>query len=112
MHREVYELQSRFKQQEKDSEDVMARLTKELGDAMTKHTSLMHKIEEYKKKNEKINTDAQNNFNSQIKQVEKDHQEEIHDTNVVINEKNQNLEKMQEEKNEKLRYDLELMAWQ
>lgn len=35
----------------------------------------------------------------------------MEDTNVVINEKNQNLDKMKDEEKEQLKYDLELMAW-
>lgn len=112
VHQEVYELQSRLKVQEKDSGDVMTRLTKELQDAITKHTELQHNIDEYNKKNEKINNDAQNNFNTKIQIVEKENVEEIRETNVVIKEKNENLEKMNDEKNKKLRYDLELMVMQ
>lgn len=51
-----------FKQQTKDREDVILRLTKENDDAMKRQIMLENQIAEYVKKNEKTNNDATNNF--------------------------------------------------
>lgn len=72
IHDEVYELQTKYKHQVRDRDDVILRLNRENDEAMKKHILLQNKIEEYKKKNEKISNEAQQNYDTQIKKIEKD----------------------------------------
>ena len=111
MHTEVFELQTKYKTQTQDREDVILRLNRENDAAMKKHIQLENKIQEYIKKNEKTNRDAQNNFDNQINKIEKDYNEKLEETNVMINERNENLHKMDKVQQDKLKYQLELMAW-
>ena len=59
IHDEVYELQTQFKGQQKDREDVILKLNKDNDESMKKHILLQNKIDEYRKKNEKVTNDAQ-----------------------------------------------------
>lgn len=54
---------------------------------MKRHIMLQNKIEEYVKKNEKINNDAQHNFDHQINKIENVNNDKLKETDVMIDEK-------------------------
>jgi hypothetical protein len=47
-----------------------------------------------------------------VKKIEVASKEQIKDTSIKVSELNENLEKMQEVGKDKLKYEIELMAWQ
>jgi len=79
---------------------------------MNKEINLQNKVQEYEKSNEKVHNDAKANFESKIKKVDKEAKEQVEQTEVKVSELHENLDKMQDVGKEKLKYDLELMAWQ
>jgi len=79
---------------------------------MNKEINLQNKVQEYEKSNEKVHNDAKANFESKIKKVDKEAKEQVEQTEVKVSELHENLDKMQDVGKEKLKYELELMAWQ
>ena len=53
-----------------------------------------------------------NNYQSQIKTIDKTAKDQLHETDVKVSELHENLDKMQDVGREKLKYELELMAWE
>ena len=72
---------------------------------------LENKITSYEKKNEKVQNDTINNYENQIKKIDHGAKEQIKDTQIKVTELNENLDKMQDVGKDKLKYELELMAW-
>ena len=79
---------------------------------MKKMIDLDNKIIALEKKNEKTKNDTVNNYQSQIKKIDGEAQEKVKETEVKVSELNENLDKMKDVEKEKLKYELELMAWQ
>ncbi len=111
-HTEVYQLQDKYKEQYKDREDVILRLTRDNDESMKKMIELESKIQSLEKKNEKVTNETVTNYETQIKKIDQTAKDQIKDTNIKVSELNENLDKMQEVGKEKLKYELELMAWQ
>lgn len=112
MHRQVESLATEYKKQFQDREDVILNLTRENDDAMKRLIDLENKIIALDKKNEKTKNDTVNNYETQIKKIDGEAQEKVKDTEVKVTELNENLDKMKDVEKEKLKYELELMAWQ
>ena len=111
-HREVESLATEYTRQVRDRDDVILNLTRENDDAMKKMIDLDNKIIALEKKNEKTKNDTVNNYQSQIKKIDGEAQEKVKETEVKVSELNENLDKMKDVEKEKLKYELELMAWQ
>ena len=79
---------------------------------MKKCIELENRIQEYEKKNEKTNNDTVQNYQSQINKMDTEIKEQLQQTDVKVSELNENLDKMHDVGKEKLKYELELMAWQ
>ena len=79
---------------------------------MKKMIDMENQIEEYEKKNEKTNNDTKVSYETQINKMETEINAKLENTEVEVQELNQNLEKMHNVGKEKLKYELELMAWQ
>lgn len=79
---------------------------------MKKMIELENKIQEYEKKNEKTNNDTVNNFENQKNKMNTEIKEQLQETDVKVSELHENLDKMHDVGKEKLKYELELMAWQ
>lgn len=110
-HREVESLNTAYKRQFRDREDVILNLTRENDDAMKKMIDLENKIIALEKKNEKTKNDTVNNYQSQIKKIDGEAKDKVKETEVKVSELNENLDKMKDVEKEKLKYELELMAW-
>lgn len=52
-----------------------------------------------------------NQYEKQIKTIDVGAKDQIKETNIKVSELNENLDKMQDVGKEKLKYELELMAW-
>lgn len=76
-----------------------------------KLVELENKIQTLEKRNEKVQNDTVNQYEKQIKTIDHSAKEQIKDTNIKVSELNENLDKMQDVGKEKLKYELELMAW-
>ena len=111
-HTEVYDLQDRYKEQIKDREDVILRLTTNNAESSKHLVELENKIQTLEKKNEKQTNDTVNTYDKEIKKIDTQAKDQIKDTNIKVSELNENLEKMQDVGKEKLKYELELMTWQ
>ena len=112
MHREVESLTNEFKTQFRDREDVILNLTRENDEAMKKTIDLENKIIALEKKNEKTKNDTVNNYQTQIKKIDGEAKEKVKESEVKVSELNENLAKMKAVSNEKLKYELEMMAWE
>ena len=53
-----------------------------------------------------------NNYQTQIKKIDGEAKEKVKETEVKVSELNENLAKMKAVSNEKLKYELEMMAWE
>mmetsp|Transcript_15721 Transcript_15721/g.24143 ORF Transcript_15721/g.24143 Transcript_15721/m.24143 type:complete len:121 (+) Transcript_15721:15-377(+) len=62
LHTEVYHLQDKYKEQYKDREDVILRLTRDNDESMKKMIELESKIQSLEKKNEKVTNDTVANY--------------------------------------------------
>lgn len=82
----MYALNEKFKQQEKDRNDVIERLTRENQEKLKVLIDLETKIETLEKKNEKDNNEIVTKYESQIKDIKKRGEEKIVDNEVKINE--------------------------
>ena len=79
---------------------------------MKRMIELDNKIKDLEKKNQKQQTDTTNNYQNQIKKLGNEAKEKIKETEVRVSELHENMDKMQDIGKEKLKYELELMAWQ
>lgn len=62
-HKEVYQLQDEYKEQFKNREDVILRLTRDNDEQGKKLIDLENKIQTLEKRNEKIQNDTVKNYN-------------------------------------------------
>ena len=73
---------------------------------------LESKIQTLEKQNEKTTNDTVNNYENQIKKIDQTAKDQVKETNIKVSEIKEDLDKMQDIGKEKLKYELELMAWQ
>lgn len=76
-HDEVYALNEKYKQQEKDRADVIERLTKENEDKMRTLIDLESRIGALEKRNEKENNEIVSKFDTQLKESKKKGEEKL-----------------------------------
>lgn len=112
LHTEVYELQDRYKEQIKDREEIILQHTTTNAEYSKKLVELENKIQTLEKRNEKQQNETVDQYEKQIKTIDHKAKEQIKDINIKVSEQNESLDKMQEVGQKKLKYELELMAWQ
>eukprot|EP00347_Sterkiella_histriomuscorum_P022548 403338076 len=110
-HDEVYSLNEKFKQQEKDRNDVIERLTRENEEKMKVLIDLETKIQSLEKKNEKDNNEIVTKYESQIKDIKKRGEEKIVDNEVKINELKEERNNMDDTFKKRIYYETQLAHW-
>jgi hypothetical protein len=85
-HDEIYGLNEKYKQQEKDRNDVIERLTRENEERMRTMIDLENKIQALEKQNERNNNEVISKFEGQIKDIRKRGEEKILENEVKISE--------------------------
>ena len=78
---------------------------------MKKQIDLEQQISAWEKKNEKTKTETVKNYQTQNNDIDKQHADQIKETDVQVSELNENLGKMSEAKKEQTKYQLELNQW-
>lgn len=73
-------MQDRYKEQIKDREDVILRLTTNNAESSKRLVELENKIQTLEKKNEKVTNDTVNQYEKEIKKIETTAKEQIKDT--------------------------------
>lgn len=109
--KDVSHLQTQFKEQYKEKEDIILKLTKDNDESMRRMIQLENKIKSFEGNNEKKQTETVQYYEGKMKSLESNNQQQINDTMVKKTELNDQLEKMGGAQKEKLKYELELMAW-
>lgn len=110
-HAEVYDLNSKFKKQEKDLGDVIHKLTRENEEKMQRMIYLENQIQTLEKSNEKKSNEVVQDMEGKITRIKTDGTEKIKTSEVKMSELQENLDQMDETRKEKLKYEFELMAW-
>lgn len=87
------------------------RLTRNTDQAMNKKLDLENKIEQLEKQNEEQRTKTVATYETQIKKNDGSQKDQLKNTDIKMSEQNEILDKMQNVGKEKLKYELELMAW-
>lgn len=107
----MYGLNEKFKQQEKDRNDVIERLTRENEDKMKILIDLETKITSLEKRNEKENNEIVTKYEAQIKDIKKKGEEKIMDNEVKINELKEERNNMDDTYKKRIYYETQLAHW-
>ena len=110
--KDVSNLQTQYKENFKEKENIILKLTKDNDDSMKKMILLESKIKTLEGQNEKKQTETVQFYEGKIKGIEQTTTAQVNETMVKKTELTDELEKMEGAQREKLKYELELMAWQ
>lgn len=98
-------MNEKFKQQEKDRNDVIEHLTHENETKMKMLIELENKIQTLEKRNEKENNEIVNKFESQIKDIKKKGDDKLIENEVKINELREERNNMEDTYKKRIYYD-------
>ncbi|CDW79859.1 UNKNOWN [Stylonychia lemnae] len=111
LHDEVYGLNEKYKNQEKDRNDVIERLTRENEEKMKVLIDLETKIQTLEKKNEKENNEIVTKYQNQIKDMTKRGQEKIVENDTKINELREERNNMDDTYKKRIYFETQLQHW-
>lgn len=111
MTKDVSNLQVQLKENHKEKEDIILKLTHDNDSSMKRMIQLENKIKTLEGQNEKQQTETVQMFEGKMKGIEGNNSSQVNDTLVKKSELTDELEKMGGAQREKLKYELELMAW-